>query len=177
MDLFGVSNTNGNFYDFSSNLQKSDNNNTSYASKIIIVKKGEVGFMKQMDLDDDGEISLEEFNTYCAENGISEEDKIALLTTIQSAKQNSKIIENAKEDEEETTENSSSKAIYAKKGDDKYDEKMDINQDDTITYSEYFEYINKNKQSEINNINNNSQKITGYKEKIEESEPNIELEI
>lgn len=176
MDLFGVSNKNGDFNNFSSNLQK--NNNSSPASKIIVVKKGEVGFMEQMDLDDNGEISLEEFNTYCAENGVSEKDKIALLTAIQNAKQNSKIADEIKKDKkDETKENSSNGAIYAKKGDEKYDEKMDTNQDDKVSYSEYFEYINKNKQEEMNNANNKSQKINGYEEKSKETESNIELEI
>lgn len=175
MDLFNVSKTNGSSFNFSPKIQNENNN--SYASKIIIVKKGETGFMEQMDIDGDGEISLEEFNTYCAENGINEEDKIALLTTIQSAKQNSKIADNVEEDKEDETEESFSKIIYAKKGDDKYDEKMDVNQDNTITYSEYFEYINKNKQKEMNSGNNKSKNPTGYEEQKENSEPNIELEI
>ena len=53
-------------------------NNQSPASKIVLAKKGSPAYMKQFDTDNDGEITLEEFNKYCEENDISDNDKIKI---------------------------------------------------------------------------------------------------
>ena len=37
-----------------------------------------------------------------------------------------------------------SEAVYAKRGDSKYDKAMDTNNDDKVSYQEYIEYCNKN---------------------------------
>ena len=127
--------------------------NTSPASKITLAKKGQAGYMKEMDADNDGKVTLEEFNQYCEENGLSSEDKMKLLTCMQVSQMNEKISEDNKKAQEEeekkekSEENKSSenddKTIYAKKGDDKYNQEMDANNNGTITYAEYIEYINK----------------------------------
>lgn len=133
-----------NFLKSKSNILNQDNKISSPASNIIIVKRGEAGYMKQMDTDDNGEVSLEEFNKYCEENGVETKEKIALLTAIQSAKSNLKTVNNSLK-QEETSENNEAEAVYAKKGDTNYDSKMDENQNGVITYKEYYEYNNKDK--------------------------------
>ena len=79
-------------------------------------------------------------------NGITEEGKLKLLSVINSAKQTKKINEQmkTKQKEEKPQEN---KAIYAKKGDDKYNETMDINKDEVVTYEEYIRYCHKKNQN------------------------------
>ena len=163
MDLSSISN----FSNQQANLFKTNNNtnkggktnkaigqkNSSPASKITLAQKGQAGYMKEMDADDDGKITLEEFNQYCEENGLSSEDKMKLLTCMQVSQMNEKISEDTKkaQDEEKkkekAEENKSSetddKSIYAKKGDDKYNEEMDANNNGSITYAEYIEYLNK----------------------------------
>lgn len=141
---------------------KSQNNTKIYkndpASKIILVKKGQVGYMQAMDTDNDGQISLAEMNAYCEENGVGEKEKLALITAMQSSKLNSKLAkENIKSDDDEENkeaETAEDKNAYAKKGDDKYNEKMDYNKNGVVSYAEYLKY--KSEQGE--NSDNNSEK-------------------
>lgn len=145
------------------NSQNKSQNNTKIdkndpASKIILVKKGQVGYMQAMDIDNDGQISLAEMNAYCEENGVGEKEKLALITAMQSSKLNSKLAkENIKSDDDEEnkeTETAEDKNAYAKKGDDKYNEKMDYNKNGVVSYAEYLKY--KSEQGE--NSDNNSEK-------------------
>lgn len=146
-------NQNSNAFDLKNmNSKTNSNKEISYASKITLVKKGQAGYMKAMDVDDDGKITLEEFNEYCKENGLSESDRIKLLTCMEVSKMNEKIYketekaqEESKKDEDKNKEKSEDKekSVYAKKGDDNYNEEMDLDKNDEITYAEYFAYISK----------------------------------
>ena len=108
-----------------------------------------------MDLNNDGQVSLEEFNKYCEENNISEKDKLQMLQAIISANSDDKTVKsNLKDDDETKVED---KAIYAKKGDEKYNEDMDLNKNGVVTYAEYLKYLNdkiKNENSEEINSEN-----------------------
>lgn len=129
--------------------QLNNKNNNSYAKKVVLASKGETGYFAQMDLDEDGILTLEEFSQYCEENGVSEEDKIKLLQTMNAAKIASEMAEkmDEKRTQEKEAENKKEveddKNIYARKGDKKYDEKMDENKDSKVTYSEYLKYCEK----------------------------------
>lgn len=100
--------------------------------------------MKEMDADEDGIVSFEEFKDYCDENGISVKDRIRMTQLassyriMQSQKKASKNIQKDQETENKSIVNA--EAVYAKRGDSKYDEVMDTNNDDKITFKEYIEY-------------------------------------
>lgn len=117
---------------------KSNNSSVYYA------KKGEPMYMKEMDADEDGIVSFEEFKDYCDENGISVKDRIRMTQLassyriMQSQKKASKNIQKDQETENKSIVNA--EAVYAKRGDSKYDEVMDTNNDDKITFKEYIEY-------------------------------------
>lgn len=155
MDLSGVS-CNKDIVNFNNNkLTNKAANNQSPASKIVLAKKGSPAFMKQFDTDNDGQITLEEFNKYCEENGISEKDKAKILQVMHLAKSNSKVV-NANLNSDEKTEKFDEKIVYAKKGDEKYNEEMDTNKNGVITYAEYIQYLQKQ--------NNNSNETNDLKE-------------
>ena len=103
-------------------------------------KEGEPMYMKAMDSDEDGMVSLDEFKSYCEENGISPKDMVKLAEIANSYRtmQGQKKAEKAVQGEDE--DNSVSGMVYAKRGDAKYDELMDVNSDDKVTYQEYIEY-------------------------------------
>ncbi len=175
--ILGVSNGS----EVSSLNNKNINNNKTSSNKlnkIELVKKGEPGYLKAMDEDDDGIVTMEEFNNYCAENGVSEDEKLKLLSTINAAKQSQKINDQmqAKQKEEKETEETSkeNKIIYAKKGDDKYNLKMDENQDDVVTYEEYIKYCQNKKQNEKQTDNKIEQ--TYSQEETPEEDITIETE-
>ena len=136
-------------------IESKNNQKTSPNSNVILAKKGSAGFIKQMDLNNDGQVSLEEFNKYCEENNISEKDKLQMLQAIISANSDDKTVKsNLKDDDETKVED---KAIYAKKGDEKYNEDMDLNKNGVVTYAEYLKYLNdkiKNENSEEINSEN-----------------------
>ena len=111
-------------------IQNQDNNSSDYAKKIVLANKGEAGYSPIFDLDENGIITLDEFNRYCEENGVSNEDKLQLMMTMQNSK-NMQAMTKKKE------ENSQ---IYARKGDEKYVEEMDENRDSVITHYEYMKY-------------------------------------
>ena len=168
MDLASIL-TNGNnlytnFYNSEKNsfLMASNKNgspieqNTDAAKNIILVKKGSTGYMTDVDIDDDGEITLQELNKYCEENGVSEKDKIKMLTAIEMSKVKEKLIEKNVNETEYNQENQKSqeaknskedKSVYAKKGEDKYNEAIDSNKDGIITYIEYVSYCTENSEN------------------------------
>ena len=130
--------------------------NTKGTSNIILVKKGSTGYMTDVDFDDDGNITLEELNKYCDENGVSEKDKIKLMTTMEFSKVKDRLVdENVKQSEseligitgtDEKNNQDDEKSIYARKGDEKYNESMDTNKDSVVTYDEYMKYAAKQVQ-------------------------------
>lgn len=131
----------------SANAPKSD---ADYTKKIVLASKGEAGYNIHMDSDQDGIVTLAEFNEYCEENSIDEEAKQRLLEVMQMAKISSEINDKTlkeenktdKADDKETLETDSD-SIYARRGDDKYDERMDENKDSKVTYKEYLDYCQK----------------------------------
>jgi len=120
------------------------NSNTSPTKNIVIANKGDSCYMQNMDLDDDGIITLDEFNKYCDENSISQEEKMKLFQIIMSAKK----AETTSNDKVNNEEVYIQDRIYAKKGEQKYNEQMDKNKDFKITYEEYLKYANENHKEE-----------------------------
>ncbi len=151
-----------------SNINSKDNSNplvpknsinSSDASKnamkkIELIKKGEVGYIEGMDKDSDGVVTMDEFNEYCAENGVSDKAKLQLLQAIQNAKLakklQEKMVQKSEEQKAQEEKEDKSKVIYAKKGDDEYNEEMDYNKDDTVTYEEYLKYCAEKQKAKEN---------------------------
>ena len=119
---------------------KANSNNSAYYAK-----KGEPMYLKEMDSDEDGIVSFEEFKDYCDANGISTRDRIKMAEmatsyrTMQAQKKAEKSLEKKSENKNLVNE-PESEAIYARRGDGKYDEAMDANNDDKVSYKEYIEY-------------------------------------
>lgn len=108
----------------------------SSAKGAVYAEKGQPMYQKEMDKDEDGVITLEEFNAYCDENDISYAQRKQLLENrlnYQLHTEHAKVrteISKIKPKEE----------VYAKEGDEKYDEEIDENGDGKITYDEYIKY-------------------------------------
>jgi len=172
----------------SANSLASSIKNSSGKINIELVKKGEAGYMEAMDEDQDGVVTMEEFNNYCSENGVSEEDKLALLETIQSAKMTKQIQEKTqaaqkeqekeetKESEETTSDDDENKIVYARKGDDKYNEVMDENKNGTVTYEEYMKYCQNKAENEKTGDSSNKA-ASKVEEAYSSSDSEIEEEI
>lgn len=117
--------------------------NTAYYAK-----KGEPMYMDEMDSDGDGVVSIDEFKEYCQSKGMSPREMVKmaeLASSYRTMKAENEAIDYIsklgpnvfpKLKQVETN----NEAVYAKRGDGKYDEKMDINSDSKITYKEYMEY-------------------------------------
>ena len=129
------------------------NNNSAYYAK-----KGEPMYLKEMDADEDGVVSFDEFRNYCDEKGISVNDRIKMAEMANSYRlrqAQKRASENVKK--EGKTNNSNAEAVYAKRGDSKYDEVMDTNNDDKITYKEYIEYCQEHSKSSKNKSESDSE--------------------
>lgn len=156
-------------------IESKNNQKTSPNSNVILAKKGSAGFIKQMDLNNDGQVSLEEFNKYCEENNISEKDKLQMLQVIISANSDDKTVKsNLKDDDETKVED---KAIYAKKGDEKYNEDMDLNKNGVVTYAEYLKYLNDKIKSENSEEINSENEDYIAKEIKPEVDSTVEFEV
>ena len=142
-------------------LQASQNNlktsgvsvNTNNTNSAYYAKKGEPMYMKEMDADDDGVVSFDEFRDYCKENNISTKQMVNMVQmannyrTLQAEEKVSQSIANKTESDSkssitpiEINTDDGSGNVYAKRGDSKYDEAMDTNSDDVVTYKEYIDY-------------------------------------
>ncbi len=133
------------------NTNKLNNNSAYYA------KKGEPMYMKEMDADEDGVVSFDEFRDYCKENDISPKQMVKMVeqaNNYRTLQANEKASENISKNlinhQTDSKSNSitpidvkptdGSSNVYAKRGDSKYDEAMDANSDDKVTYKEYIDY-------------------------------------
>ena len=118
-------------------------NSNSNKTSAYYAKKGEPMYMKEMDSDDDGIVSFDEFKEYCQSNGISTREMVSMsklassYRTMQAQKKAFKSINNQSDTKPKEIDN---EAVYAKRGDGKYDSVMDKNNDDKVSYKEYMEY-------------------------------------
>ena len=120
---------------------------TNNSCSAYYAKKGEPMYMKEMDADEDGIVSFDEFKDYCQANGISPREMTKMVQlansyrTMQAQQKAEKSIEKqSKFENQPEIKEVESEAVYAKRGDGKYDEAMDINNDDKVSYKEYIEY-------------------------------------
>lgn len=124
---------------FSNTNVGNQNNNVVYA------KKGDPMYQKEMDANEDGVITLEEFRDYCKEHDISVKQQQQMLRDRLNYQLNN---ERAESSEQISKIESESEAIYAKEGDDKYKEEIDSNNDGKITYDEYLKYCEEQEKAQ-----------------------------
>ena len=107
-------------------------------------EKGDPTYQKEMDADEDGVITMEEFIKYCKDNGISPSEQAQMLQNrldLQLHKDRARVSAEIKEIKSEGD------AIYAKEGEDNYEEEIDANKDGKITYDEYMRYCEENEKA------------------------------
>lgn len=131
----------------------SKDNNTAYYAK-----KGEPMYMKEMDSDEDGVVTFDEFKEYCEANGISTDDMIRMAEMASSyrtmqAEQKAEKTAPVNTTSPQIKEVETDEAVYARRGDEKYDEAMDKNSDDKVTYKEYIEYCQENSKPQEQKAN------------------------
>lgn len=125
------------------------NSRTSGGTDSYYAKKGEPMYMKEMDTNEDGIVSYDEFKEYCKDKGISDKEMTKLVQMGNSYRElmsqtgkNEKNtpINNITGDLLEKINSKNNEKTYAVRGDEKYDEAMDSNSDDKVTYKEYIDY-------------------------------------
>ena len=144
------------------NCNKIGNNANQSLNKVQnYATEDELIYEKKMDLDEDGTITFDEVKEYCKKNKVNLNEVLnkwqnyrMLQNEEEVTKEVMKSLDNVEEKPEEDNQ------IYAKKGDDNYETEMDSNEDDVVTYKEYYEYCSKN------NIENKSK--NNIKDIIEE---------
>lgn len=118
-------------------------NKTEYGN--YYAKKGEPMYQKDMDEDEDGVVTFEEFNDYCDANGISVKDRQLMLQNRISWHLTQEMKEKSKEiKEKDKNNNQEEERVYAKSGEPKYEAEMDADSDGVITYDEYMKYCEEN---------------------------------
>jgi len=111
----------------------------------VYAEKGQPMYQKDMDKDEDGVITLQEFNDYCDENDISYAQRKQMLENRLQYQLNTEHAEASAKIREIKSE---SEAVYAEKDDEQYDEAMDENSDGKITYEEYMKYCEEHADDE-----------------------------
>ena len=128
-----------------------DSNSAYYA------KKGEPMYLEEMDADDDGVVSFDEFRDYCKENNISAKQMVNMVdmaNNYRTLQANEKVSQSIGHKETNTSPinfieyTPNTENVYATRGDSKYDEVMDTNSDDKITYEEYINYCKEHAKPE-----------------------------
>ena len=138
-----------------SNINKSPlqlNNNlakNNSSENQILAKRGDAGYIKAMDLDNDGSISMDEFNQYCEDNKISGDARIKLLMVMNVANTseilNDKQAEIRKQKEEKTKEDEENSKSEA----DEESKTFDKNIANKPSYEEYVENLKKFKEEKV----------------------------
>ncbi len=123
-------------------------NNTNINNKndqVVYAKKGDPMYQKEMDTNEDGVITLEEFRDYCKEHDISVKQQQQMLRDRLNYQLNTERTESS---EQISKIESEAETIYAKEGDDKYKEEIDSNNDGKITYDEYMKYCEEQEKAQ-----------------------------
>ncbi len=164
----------------SNNMPEVDSISLNQANKsgnVVLLRKNDTGYIKSMDYDNDGAITLDEFNQYCEENSIDGDGRLKLLTTILLSKTAAEIKEDIKKNnpqefsEEENKENLSI-----------HDEN---NENKEVSFQEYLDYY----EEKYNQTNNATQEektentkdvklkkaISAYNQK-EEQKPDLKID-
>lgn len=134
-------NSNNALYTNSQILNTSFSKTTSKAKSAVYAEKGEPTYQKDMDKDNDGIITLEEFKDYCDENNISVSQRKQMLKNRLNYQLQKERNASSQEIREIKTE---PEKIYAKSDDKSYDEAMDADKDGKVTYEEYVNYCKEN---------------------------------
>ncbi len=135
-----------------------------------LVKKGEAGYIPDMDIDNDGIVTHDEFKQYCDEKQMGLKERLELMELIQTAKALNK---NA--DDSESDKKNENQIIYAREGEESYDKNMDLNRDGKVTYEEYLRYCEKQRQT--SNSKNPYSKLQDVSQDEEISKIKIEVDV
>ncbi len=127
-----------------SNIAIKNNTGINNNEKMVYAKKGDPMYQKEMDADEDGVITLEEFRDYCKEHDISVKQQQQMLKDRLNYQLNT---QRAESSEQISQIKSDADSVYAKEGDDKYSEEMDANNDGKITYDEYMKYCKEHEEN------------------------------
>ena len=125
-----------------SNLNKT---NIGKNEQVVYARKGEPMYQKDMDADEDGVITFQEFNDYCDENDISYGERQQML---QNRLEFQLHADRAESSEQIRQIKPEGEAVYAKEGDDENDEEIDSNGDGKITYDEYMKYCEEQEKAQ-----------------------------
>ena len=125
--------------------------NISHASSYY-AQQNDPMYVKEMDSDGDGKVTFDDFKEYCRTNNLSPKEITNMLEkrTAHFMTQDIQSVFNKSERNFELPKAATGNLdlIYATDSDDKYDEKMDINSDKTISYKEYLRYCEQNAKTE-----------------------------
>lgn len=120
-------------------------NNSYYA------KKGEPMYQEDMDSDNDGIVSFDEFKEYCKSNNISSKDVSDMIDMRMAYRMSQYASDTLKKADFEKLKTGSLDLIYANDGDGNYDAELDINKDSKVSYNEYLRYCEQNAKMEAKN--------------------------
>lgn len=135
----------------SSAIKTNFNNAFSNEEASIYAKVGEPMYLKEMDSDEDGKVTFDEFREYCKVNGLSKDEIVNLL----ELRTMYKMMQASKEKQEEQEED---KSIYSKKEDKETDEQT------ASDFEEYIEYCKQNAKVEDSNKISNAYNFKEPKE-------------
>lgn len=115
--------------------------NTANSDNSIYARYGEPTYQKSMDLDEDGQITFDEFRQYCKDNGLSSDEIEKLL----EARAMWKMLQESKEKREEIQDQKEAQKdnIYSK-NDDSSDNQI-------ADFDEYMEYCKEHAKEEMSN--------------------------
>ena len=127
-------------------------NQSNKSGNVVLARKNDPGYMKSMDYDNDGVITMEDFNQYCEKNSIDGNGRLRLLTIILLSKTTSEIKKEIQEKNPQdfNDKNKETDSQFAKE-----------NNGEKISYQEYIEYYDKKytKNEDIKKEENKNQKI------------------
>ena len=134
----------------SNGVNRLNNGYDNVDGQAYYAKKGEPMYMADMDSDEDGTVTLDEFRDYCKEKGMSTREIVKMsqlasaFRTMQAETEAfdniSKLIPNVYPN----LKQSESESGYLNSGDEQYNISNDVNIDKRVSYSEYMEYCENN---------------------------------
>ena len=146
------------------NIYRANNSNVKINDNANYAKKGEPMYMAEMDADDDGIVTLDEYKEYCKTNNISTKQMVkmsqmaSLYRTMKAESETIDYISKFLPNISPKLKQADSESSYVKNAENKYNISSDSAHDNNVSYKEYMEYC------EQHSIQNELKSNTKYEE-------------
>ncbi len=160
MELSAISNNSLDIESLINGTNRTNNGNNIKTQTAEYAKKGEPMYMADMDSDEDGTVTLDEYREYCKSKGINTKDMMKMsqlasaYRTMKAENEAIDYISKLKPNVFPKLKQANSESNHVKNNDNKFNISADANSEKKVSYKDYMEFCEQN--SKVSEIKSNT---------------------